>query len=140
MTQKRINQAAKGHGRACLGTTIVESYSDLIKSDIADYKNTGGRAAGTITAAAFLSKFVGDFPWVHLDIAGPSWSAKGRTYIPKGHQASRYVCLWNFCVVEFINHGYNNKKQALVYYTLRFAGLFNLPIPLRFAFGIGVSQ
>ena len=39
---------------------------------------------GTITAAAFLSKFVGDFPWVHLDIAGPAWGAKDRPYTPKG--------------------------------------------------------
>jgi hypothetical protein len=38
------------------------------------------------------------------------------------------------------NHGYETPKQAAGYYTLRFAGLFNLPIPLRFAFGIGVSQ
>jgi leucyl aminopeptidase len=56
----------------------------MIKSDIADYKNTGGRVASTITAAAFLSKFVGDFPWVHLDIAGPAWTTKDKPYIPKG--------------------------------------------------------
>ncbi len=63
---------------------LWDDYYELIKSDIADYKNTGGRAAGTITAAAFLSKFVGDFPWVHLDIAGPAWSTKDKPYIPKG--------------------------------------------------------
>jgi len=39
-----------------------------------------------------------------------------------------------------MNHGYNISKQALGYYTLRSAGLFNLPIPIRFAFGIGVSR
>jgi leucyl aminopeptidase len=79
-----INQAAKTTGELVWELPLWESYSELIKSDIADYKNTGGRAAGTITAAAFLSKFVGDFPWVHLDIAGPAWTAKDRTYIPKG--------------------------------------------------------
>ena len=39
---------------------------------------------GAITAAAFLSKFVGDYPWVHLDIAGPAWTTKDKAYIPKG--------------------------------------------------------
>lgn len=79
-----ISKAAKATGELVWELPLWESYSELIKSDIADYKNSGGRAAGTITAAAFLSKFVGDFPWVHLDIAGPAWTAKDRTYIPKG--------------------------------------------------------
>jgi leucyl aminopeptidase len=79
-----INKAANATGELVWELPLWECYSELIKSDIADYKNSGGRAAGTITAAAFLSKFVGDFPWVHLDIAGPAWTAKDRTYIPKG--------------------------------------------------------
>ena len=79
-----ISRAAKATGELVWELPLWECYSELIKSDIADYKNSGGRAAGTITAAAFLSKFVGDFPWVHLDIAGPAWTAKDRTYIPKG--------------------------------------------------------
>jgi leucyl aminopeptidase len=56
----------------------------LIKSDVADYKNHGGRPGGAITAAAFLSKFVGNYPWVHLDIAGPAWLTRDKPYIPKG--------------------------------------------------------
>jgi len=63
---------------------LWDEYLELIKSDIADYKNTGGRYGGAITAAVFLSKFVGDIPWVHLDIAGPSWLDKDRPYVPKG--------------------------------------------------------
>ena len=47
-------------------------------------QNVGGRPAGTITAAAFLSKFAGDYPWVHLDIAGTSWTDQARAYTPKG--------------------------------------------------------
>ncbi len=47
-------------------------------------KNVGGRAAGTITAAAFLEKFVGDVPWVHLDIAGTAWNYTKKSYMPKG--------------------------------------------------------
>lgn len=80
----KINKAAQETGELVWELPLWENYSELIKSDIADYKNSGGRVAGTITAAAFLSKFVGDFPWVHLDIAGPAWSGKDKSYIPKG--------------------------------------------------------
>ena len=82
--KKEINQAAQTTGELVWELPLWESYSELIKSDIADYKNSSGRAAGTITAAAFLSKFVGDTPWVHLDIAGPAWTTKDKAYIPKG--------------------------------------------------------
>jgi leucyl aminopeptidase len=68
---------------------MFEEYRELIKSDYADVKNSGGRAAGTITAAWFLREFVGDFPWVHLDIAGTaygdgklSYQVKGATGVP----------------------------------------------------------
>jgi leucyl aminopeptidase len=80
----KIKKASQETGELAWELPLWEHYSELIKSDIADYKNTGGRAAGTITAATFLSKFVGDFPWVHLDIAGPAWSSKDKSYIPKG--------------------------------------------------------
>jgi leucyl aminopeptidase len=82
--KKEINKAAQNTGELVWELPLWDSYHELIKSDIADYKNTGGRAAGTITAAAFLSKFVGDYPWVHLDIAGPAWTTKDKAYIPKG--------------------------------------------------------
>jgi hypothetical protein len=52
---------------------MFDDYRELIKSDYADIKNSGGRAAGTITAAWFLREFVGDFPWVHFDIAGTAY-------------------------------------------------------------------
>jgi len=55
---------------------------------VADLKNTGGRAGGAITAAVFLSRFVGKYPWVHLDIAGPAWRKKGKPYIRKARQPS----------------------------------------------------
>lgn len=82
--KSEINEAAQRTGELVWELPLWDFYSEQIKSDIADYKNSGGRAAGTITAAAFLSKFVGDFPWVHLDIAGPSWLDKDKPYIPKG--------------------------------------------------------
>jgi leucyl aminopeptidase len=82
--KSEINKAAQTTGEFVWELPLWESYSELIKSDIADYKNSGGRAASTITAAAFLSKFVGNYPWVHLDIAGPAWCGNDKSYIPKG--------------------------------------------------------
>ena len=82
--KKEIEKAAQDTGELVWELPLWEQYHEMIKSDIADYKNAGNRAAGTITAAAFLSKFVGDYPWVHLDIAGPAWADKDKPYIPKG--------------------------------------------------------
>ncbi|MBM3896838.1 MAG: leucyl aminopeptidase [Thaumarchaeota archaeon] len=67
---------------------IDDDFMDMIKSDVADIKNIGvGRAAGTITAAAFLANAVGNTPWVHFDIAGTAWiqtGSKPKSYNPKG--------------------------------------------------------
>ncbi|MDP4199099.1 MAG: leucyl aminopeptidase [Bacteroidota bacterium] len=62
---------------------IYDEYDELIKSDVADIKNVGGRWAGAITAAMFLKRFT-DYPWVHLDIAGTARSEAASDYIPKG--------------------------------------------------------
>jgi leucyl aminopeptidase len=61
-----------------------DDYRELIKSDVADVKNTGGRAAGSITAAWFLKEFVEGFPWVHLDVAGTAYSETDLGWLPKG--------------------------------------------------------
>ena len=53
------------------------SYKKDIKSQIADLKNVGGRAGGSITAALFLKEFVKKTPWAHVDIAGPVWGKEG---------------------------------------------------------------
>lgn len=63
---------------------MYEEYKEQNKSEVADIKNTGGRYAGAITAAQFLSEFIGDTPWVHLDIAGTFLSDKERGYLVKG--------------------------------------------------------
>lgn len=64
---------------------LFEEYSKQIKSDFADIKNvSSGREAGSIIGAAFLKEFVGDTPWVHLDIAGTAWTREQRPYTPKG--------------------------------------------------------
>jgi leucyl aminopeptidase len=63
---------------------LGDEYADLIKSDIGDIKNTGGRWGGAITAAEFLHHFAEDTPWIHLDIAGAAWIEDTRPYIAKG--------------------------------------------------------
>jgi len=67
---------------------LNDDYMDMIKSDVADMKNVGiGRAAGTITAAAFLKNAVKETPWLHVDIAGVAWTqvgTKSKPYNPKG--------------------------------------------------------
>ena len=59
-----------------------------MKSDIADLKNSDGPVAGTVKAAAFLEYFIGDWPWLHIDIAQVDVEKKGLPYIPKGQTAN----------------------------------------------------
>ncbi|MDB5101532.1 MAG: putative cytosol aminopeptidase [Cyanobacteria bacterium RYN_339] len=59
-------------------------YAENIRSDIADVRHIGKAKGDAITAAMFLKRFVGDTPWAHLDIAGPSWLAEAKTYHAKG--------------------------------------------------------
>ncbi len=63
---------------------LGDEYMDLIKSEIGDIKNTGGRWGGAITAAEFLHAFAEDTPWIHLDIAGVAWVEDSKPYIAKG--------------------------------------------------------
>jgi leucyl aminopeptidase len=82
--KEKIRMAGDQTGERVWELPLWEEYHELIASDVADFKNAGSRAGGAITAAAFLSKFVGDTPWVHLDIAGPAWLSKDKPYTPKG--------------------------------------------------------
>jgi len=63
---------------------LFDEYEKQIKSDIADVKNVGGKWAGAITAGFFLKKFIGDYKWVHLDIAGTAMLEEQHPYAPKG--------------------------------------------------------
>lgn len=86
--QKRIDQILETGtevGERGWQLPLFEEYYDQIKSPVADIQNVGGRGAGTITAAAFLSHFVDDKPWVHLDIAGTAWVESDEPYKPKGN-------------------------------------------------------
>ena len=68
-----VRDAGERAGERCWPLPLWDEYRDLVKSDIADVKNSGGRAAGTISGAWFLREFVDGFPWVHLDIAGTAY-------------------------------------------------------------------
>ena len=82
--KERVKQAGEKSHERVWELPLWKEYYELIKSNIADIKNTGGRYAGTITAACFLGEFVEDFPWVHLDIAGTFLVEKDTPYIRKG--------------------------------------------------------
>lgn len=82
--KEAIRKAGFRAGERVWEMPLWEEYFEQLRSDVADMRNIGGRGGGMITAALFLSKFVGDVPWVHLDIASTDWSERERAYIPKG--------------------------------------------------------
>jgi len=82
--KKRVQEAGDKAGERVWEMPLWDEYFEQLRSDVADMRNIGGRGGGMITAAIFLSKFVGDWPWVHLDIASTDWSERERAYIPKG--------------------------------------------------------
>ena len=83
LTNKVITAGAEV-GELIWQMPMHEQYKEQNKSDVADIKNVGSRYGGAITGAQFVAEFVGDTPWVHLDIAGTSQSEKGRGYLVKG--------------------------------------------------------
>jgi leucyl aminopeptidase len=80
---KRIEQSATRAGEPVWRMPVSDDYKKRIESAIADFKNYGGRPDAT-AAALLLSKFAGETPWVHLDIAGTSWHDEARAFAPKG--------------------------------------------------------
>ena len=81
---KKVMAAAAETGERMWQMPMFEEYREQYKSDVADVKNTGGRYGGAITAAQFVGEFVGDTPWVHLDIAGTSLAKKEKDHVVKG--------------------------------------------------------
>jgi leucyl aminopeptidase len=77
-------EASRKTGEKVWRMPLVKAYKEHLKSDVADSKNVGIKEGGAITAALFLQQFVGDTPWMHLDIAGPAYSREAGPYIPKG--------------------------------------------------------
>jgi leucyl aminopeptidase len=80
----QVRRVADRAGDRVWPMPLFDEYRDQLKSDIADMMNTGGRPAGSITAAMFLKEFSGGLPWAHLDIAGTAWAEEARPYLPKG--------------------------------------------------------
>ncbi len=81
---KRIEEASARTGEKVWKMPLWDEYFDYLKSDAADFRNVGTRAAGAIIGAIFLSKFVEKVPWIHLDIAGAASIEKEKPYIPRG--------------------------------------------------------
>jgi len=81
---ERVRRVADAAGDRVWPMPVFDEYFDQLKSDIADFTNTGGRPAGSITAAMFLKEFTGGLPWAHLDIAGTAWADEAKPYMPKG--------------------------------------------------------
>src|SRR5205085_3786995 len=80
-------EAGEASQDRCWRMPLDEDYAEGLKTNFADVANVAGRAGGAITAAKFLQRFAGDFPWAHLDIAGTAWksgAAKGATGRPVG--------------------------------------------------------
>jgi leucyl aminopeptidase len=83
----RLKKLSEETGEKVWELPLWDEFHDQIKSHFADIKNIGGKPAGAITAAAFLSNFTDEIPWVHIDIAGTAWTQEGtseKSYNPKG--------------------------------------------------------
>ena len=81
---ERIRTASDATAERVWPLPIWDDYRNALKSNISDIVNSAGKTAGTATAAAFLEKFIGDWPWAHIDIAYVDIEKTGRPYIPKG--------------------------------------------------------
>jgi leucyl aminopeptidase len=83
-TFQKFQSALATSGEKFWRMPLSDEYYDMIRSDIGDIKNTGGRWGGAITAAEFLHAFAEDTPWIHLDIAGLAWIEDNKPFIAKG--------------------------------------------------------
>ena len=79
--------AAKSSGEKMWHLPVDEDYAELLKNPYADLSNIGGRAGGASSAAAFIQEFVGDTPWIHVDIAGTAWHDEKKPYAAMGPTA-----------------------------------------------------
>lgn len=77
-----ITEAGERCGEPLWRLPLGAEYRKQLKSEVADLKNVGGKAAGTITAAEYLQEFINETPWAHLDIAGTAWGFTDKSYSP----------------------------------------------------------
>ena len=78
-----LQTAGEATGEKAWPLPLLEEYTEQIKGDTADIKNSGGRQGGALTAGAFLKEFA-DYPWAHLDVAGTAYGKKGNAYTTNG--------------------------------------------------------
>jgi leucyl aminopeptidase len=95
-TFEKFQAALATSGEKFWRMPLGEEYADMIRSDIGDIKNTGGRYGGASTAAEFLHAFAEDTPWIHLDIAGLAWNDENKPFMAKGPSgvAVRSILEW----------------------------------------------
>ena len=98
----RLSEAGQETGERVWRMPLGPEYDKLIDSKFADMKNTGGRYGGSITAAQFLKRFVGDTPWAHLDIAGTAMSS------PPSDISTGWAAGWG---VRLLNHWINSHHE-----------------------------
>ena len=96
--------AAKRSGEKFWRLPNDKCFKKLYKGDFADLKNTGGRYGGSITAGMFIGEFVQDKPWLHLDIAGTSWTDSGSDATPKGGTGAPVSTLYELVVKYQCKH------------------------------------
>jgi leucyl aminopeptidase len=103
----RFNQSLSKSGEKMWRMPVDDEYRDMIKSNIADIVNSGGRWGGAVTAAMFLKEFVGDTPWMHLDIAGTAWLEDNKPWMAKGPSGVPVRS-----IVEFVRDFAGGSKSA----------------------------
>jgi leucyl aminopeptidase len=81
---QQVHRASDRAGDRSWPMPVYDDYKEQLKSEIADFTNTGGRAGGAITGALFIEEFRGELPWTHIDIAGTAWAEETKPYQPKG--------------------------------------------------------
>ena len=91
--RQQVQASASRQGEKMWHMPLDDEYREYLKSPFADIGNIGGRWGGAITAAYFLKEWVGDLPWVHLDIAGTGWLEENKPYMPKGPSG---ICVRTF--------------------------------------------
>jgi leucyl aminopeptidase len=91
-----VEGASRSSGEQVWRLPLFPRYTEMMRSAYADLKNGGGRWGGACTAAAFLQEFVGEVPWVHLDIAGTAWTERDAGYVRKGATGFGVRLLWEF--------------------------------------------
>lgn len=79
-----VRSTAERAGDRCWPMPLYDDYAEQLRSEVADMVNSGGRPAGSCTAALFLKEFAGGLPWVHLDIAGTAWAEETKPWQQKG--------------------------------------------------------